>query len=130
MKILYIDDNKSLTKLLSTHLISLGHECTVANSGRNGLTLMENNKFDVVLLDILMPEFTGFDVIDYLFKNKKIYEQNIILFTGATLSNEKIDELLRKGVHSYITKPAETDELLGVINASRTTHTMVLCTES
>jgi DNA-binding response OmpR family regulator len=60
-KILLIDDNESITEMMAKYVAGKGHDCTVANDGRNGLTLIEQEKFDIILLDLAMPEFTGVD---------------------------------------------------------------------
>ncbi|MGI0059935.1 MAG: response regulator, partial [Nitrosotalea sp.] len=69
MRVLLIDDNESITEMMAKYLTGKGYECTVSNDGRNGLTLIEQEKFNVILLDLAMPEFTGVDVIDHLHKN-------------------------------------------------------------
>jgi len=68
MKILGIDDNEDLLELCETYLNSVGHEFTGINNGREGLQAIKDKKFDVVLLDLSMPEFSGADVIDALVK--------------------------------------------------------------
>jgi two-component system, OmpR family, response regulator len=115
MKILLIDDNESITEMLSKYLTTKGHQCAVSNDGRNGLTLILEKKFDVVLLDLAMPEFTGEDVVDHLQKNGKINDQKIILFTASSIQDEEIDDLIRKGVHSCIKKPVKLDALLNAM---------------
>ena len=79
MKVLIIDDTKSITEMFSSYLELKGHNCTLSNSGRNGLQLIEHEKFDVIILDIAMPEFSGFDVVDSLHKNNQIDDKNIIV---------------------------------------------------
>lgn len=116
MKILLVDDNQSITTMMSKYLTIKGHDCTVANDGRNGLTLIEKEKFDVVLLDIAMPDFTGFDVIDSLAAKGKLKDQKIIFFTATSVKGEQIDEYLKKGVHSVLRKPIQLETLLKVIN--------------
>ena len=116
MKILLIDDNESITEMMYKYLTAKGHECTVSNDGRNGLTLILENKFDTVLLDLAMPEFTGTDVVEYLHKNGKMNGQKIILFTASSISDQAIENLLRNGVHSCLKKPVKLDVLLKAIS--------------
>ena len=110
-----IDDNVEITNMMSKFLRLNGHDCMVSNDGRNGLVLIENQKFDVVLLDIAMPEFTGYDVVEQLNKNGKLKENKIILFTASSVSNDKINEMINKGVYSCLRKPIGLDELLKTI---------------
>lgn len=115
MKILLIDDNQSITKMLSQYLSTVGHECTISNDGRNGLSLIERQDFDAVLLDLAMPDFTGSDVVNSLARSGKIKEKKIILFTASSMGNKEIDELLQKGVYACIKKPAKLDVILKTI---------------
>jgi two-component system OmpR family response regulator len=112
MKILIVDDNKDITKMLSKYMTIKGHSCHVANDGQSGLNLIENQKFDVILLDIAMPKFSGSDVIDELCKSGKIKNQNIVTLTASTLSGEVELTLKSKGVHSCLKKPIDPDVLL------------------
>ena len=115
MRILLVDDNKEITSMLAKYLKTSGHEVSVSNDGRNGLNMIINNKFDVVLLDIAMPEFSGRDVLESLAKENKIKNQKIILFTASSKSEEEISELIKKGAHSCLKKPIDPDELLNYL---------------
>ena len=66
MKILGIDDNEDLLDLCELALTSDGHEYTAINNGREGLQEIKDKKFDIVFLDLSMPDFSGEDVIDAL----------------------------------------------------------------
>ena len=112
MKILIIDDNKDITKMFSKYMTIKGHSCSVVNDGRSGLNLIENKTFDVVILDLAMPEFSGSDVIDALCKSGKIKNQNIVTLTASIISDEEESTLKSKGVHSCLKKPIDPDVLL------------------
>jgi len=96
MKILIIDDNKDVTEMLSEYLQVKKIDCVVTNDGMNGLSLIKKEKFDSVFLDISMPYFTGIDVINALEKENLLKNQKIIIFTASSISNEQIQELLKK----------------------------------
>jgi len=112
MKILIIDDNEKISKMLSTFLRLNGNECITASKGRTGLSLIEEQKFDVVLLDLAMPDFSGYDVIDALEKNGTLKQNKIIVFTASNVSQAKLDELVSRGVRDYVLKPIDLNELL------------------
>lgn len=112
MKILLIDDNKGITDMLSKYLSLKGHECSVSNSGRNGLSLISSDNFDVILLDLSMPDFSGYDVLDSLEKDDKIKENKIIVFTASTIPEPKISEFINRGIHTCIKKPVQLKDLL------------------
>lgn len=113
MKILLVDDNEDITKMLSKYMSLKGHTCIVVNDGRSGLNLIENHQaFDVVLLDLAMPEFTGRDIIDELHKSGKIKNQNIVTLTASSINYDEESMLKSKGVRSCLKKPIDPDTLL------------------
>jgi len=118
MKILIVDDNKTITDMLSKYLTVKGFDCVVTNDGMNGLNIMRQEKFHTVFLDMSMPGFGGIDVINALEKQNLLKEQRIIIFTASSISNEEIEELLTKdGVDSCLRKPVQLSELITTINA-------------
>ncbi|MBM2820232.1 MAG: response regulator receiver protein [Nitrosarchaeum sp.] len=120
LNILIIDDNEQITKMLTTFLELKNHKCTVANDGKQGLALIQENKHDVVLLDLAMPEFDGYAIIKAL-ENKNMLKNNkIIVFTASTITQDELDQLVSRGVNSYILKPIDIDLLLSKIIESAT----------
>ena len=117
MKILIIDDNTNITGLLSKVLKFQGMESDVSNDGRNGLDLIKNNKYDAVILDISMPEFTGIDVVNALNESGKIKENKIIILSASITTDNDLSELKEKGVHSVLQKPVEIDALLSILKS-------------
>ena len=115
MKILGIDDNQDLLDLCEVTLSSEGHEFTAINNGKEGLQAIKDKKFDLVLLDLSMPGFSGEDVIDALVKEGIMNKQMIIIFTASTASEQEFGPLLEKGVHSIIRKPVDIDNLIETI---------------
>ena len=115
LKILIVDDNEQITKMLTTFLELKQHSCTVSNDGKDGLKLIKENNHDVVLLDLAMPEFDGYAVIKDLEANNLLNERNIIVFTASTITQDELDKLVARGVKSYILKPIDIDILLSRI---------------
>ena len=118
LKILIIYNNKDLCKTLETYLIKEGHDCICAVNGRNGLSLIESEKFDVVLLGLLMPEFSRYDIIDTLEKNGKLKETNIIVLSSVHIPQSEIEDLLKREVYSYLRQPVKPDVLLRILENS------------
>jgi len=116
MKILGIDDNIDITDLLDTVLNGSDHQYSFVSNGKDGVHLIKQNKYDLILLDLAMPEFTGLDVIKSLENKGLLEKQKIILFTASALSDNKLNEILNKGIHSYIRKPVDIDILLQKID--------------
>jgi len=115
LKILIIDDNEQITKMLTTFLELKEQQCTIANDGKEGLSLIKENEHDVVLLDLAMPEFDGYAVIQDLENNNLLKDRKIIVFTASTVTQEVLDGLVERGVNSYILKPIDIDVLLSKI---------------
>ena len=112
LEILIIDDNEQITKMLTTFLELKDHKCTVANDGKEGLDIIKESKHDVILLDLAMPEFDGYSVIEDLEKNNILKDHKIIVFTASTITQDELDQLVTRGVTSYILKPIDIDILL------------------
>ncbi len=111
LEILIIDDNEQITKMLTTFLELKDHKCTVANDGKEGLDIIKENRHDVILLDLAMPEFDGYSVIKDLEENNTLKNYKIIVFTASTITQEELDDLVKRGVMSYILKPVDIDLL-------------------
>jgi len=111
MKILGIDDNEDLLDLCETFLNSDGHEYTGISDGKEGLQALKDKKFDAVLLDLSMPEFSGRDVIDVLVKEGIMNKQKVVIFTASSPTKEEIEVFLEKGAHSVLKKPIDPDDL-------------------
>ncbi len=115
MKILGIDDNEDLLELCETFLNSAGHEFTGINNGKEGLQAIKDKKFDVVLLDLAMPDFSGVDVIDALVKEGIMNKQKVIIFTASSATEVEYGPLLEKGAHSILKKPLDVDALIETV---------------
>lgn len=111
MKILGIDDNKDLLDLCEVVLTAEGHEYTGVNNGKEGLENLRKEKFDLVLLDLSMPEFSGIDVIDSLDKEGLMNKQKVVIFTASSATEKEYGPMLEKGAHSVIKKPLDVDLL-------------------
>ncbi len=111
MKILGIDDNEDLLSLCEIALSSEGHEYTGINNGREGLQAIKDEKFDLLLLDLSMPEFSGMDVFDALVKEDIMNKQKVVIFTASSPTKKEIELFLEKGAHSILKKPVDPDAL-------------------
>ena len=107
MKILIIDDNESITNMLSKYLKMNGHESVIKNSGREGLSSLEKEDFDAVVLDLAMPELGGEDILDALNKTGRIKDHKICVFTASSIGDAAIDGLITKGAKQVLKKPVD-----------------------
>jgi DNA-binding response OmpR family regulator len=108
-KILLIDDNKTVSGVLTEYLTIIGYDCTTANNGREGIKLLKQQPYDVVLLDLVMPKFSGLDVLGSLKKEGLMKKQKIILLTASSITDEQINKLQKTGVRSFLRKPFDID---------------------
>jgi DNA-binding response OmpR family regulator len=111
MKICIIDDNVEILELLKNILEATGNEVFTADNGIDGLSVILNEKFNLVILDITMPEFSGIDVVRYLDDHEKLRDQNIMFLTAASVQDSEIQKWLDKGVKACLKKPVDMDEL-------------------
>jgi len=114
MKCLIVDDNKEIAELLTKFLTLNGYSCDVSHNGNEGVDKILTNTYDFVLLDLAMPEASGFDLIESLGKKGKLEAQKIIVLTASSISDEELVQLLRNGMR-YLRKPLDLDHLLNVI---------------
>ena len=111
MKILIVDDNEQITKMLTTFLELKGHQCTIANDGNEGLNQIKETDYDVILLDLAMPEFDGYSVIKNLEDSNTLKDHKIIVFTASTITQDELENLVKRGVTAYLLKPIDIDLL-------------------
>ena len=115
MKILGIDDNQDLLDLCELALSSDGHEYIGVNTGQEGVKILKDEQYDMVLLDLSMPDFSGVDVVDALVEAGIMTKQKVIIFTASSATEKEYGPLLEKGAHSIVKKPLDVDDLLETV---------------
>jgi two-component system, OmpR family, response regulator len=115
MDVLLIDDNKEITEMISFFLDSQDISCNVANNGREGLGKIKNEKYDVILLDLTMPEFNGYDIFNDLLKENLLRKNNIVLFTASYISEENTLKMMEEGAKGIIKKPISINQIIETI---------------
>ncbi|WP_137674795.1 response regulator [Agarivorans sp. Toyoura001] len=113
VKLLLIDDDKELTELLGELLELEGFSCEVCNDGLSGLEKLKQQRYDLVLLDVMMPGKNGFEVLKELRKDN---QQPVLMLTAK---GDEIDRVLglELGADDYLAKPFSERELLARIRA-------------
>jgi two-component system, NtrC family, response regulator AtoC len=114
--ILLVDDEAKIRNALSQALREDGHEVVAAGSPREAQRLLARGAFDLLLIDNLMPELTGLDVIRELVATTPAEERPQILLMTAHATVESAIEAMKLGALDYLQKPFEVDELLVVVN--------------
>jgi two-component system sensor histidine kinase/response regulator len=105
-KLLVVDDNEMNRDMLSRRLQRLGHTVEIAVDGKQALEMLEKQTFDLILLDIMMPEVSGIDVLKLVRQKYSVAELPIIMVTAKDQS-EDIVESLNLGANDYVTKPID-----------------------
>jgi two-component system alkaline phosphatase synthesis response regulator PhoP len=113
-KVLLIDDEKSILDLVSANLQPEGYEIQTALDGRAGLKLARAFKPDVIVLDIMLPEMDGIELLSQLRRESEAY---VIMLTAKTEETDKIIGL-SVGADDYVTKPFSPRELVARIKAA------------
>lgn len=110
-KVLIIDDSAKNIQVAISILENAGYECEFALDGYKGLAWLESETFDVILLDIMMPDKDGFEVCRII-KSSPQFKEIPILFLTAKADRESIVKGFEVGGADYITKPFDTQELV------------------
>ena len=120
LRILVVEDNDEISEAMSFYCSAKQEiECNVTNNGQEGLERIRNDKFDLILLDIAMPDFSGWDVLQSLKKDGVIESKNIVIFTASSDQN-LFNELKNAGIKEIFKKPFSLDQLTALIEKYRT----------
>lgn len=114
IKILIVEDEEKIARFLELELIHEGYKVIKANNGRVGLELIEQGDADLVVLDVMLPEINGLEVLRRVRKNSDI---PIIMLTARDAVMDKVSGL-DAGADDYITKPFAIEELLARIRTA------------
>lgn len=113
-KILVVDDDKELVDFLEDYLEKDGYSVTGAYDDKEALHLFRKREFDLVVLDLMLPEMDGYSVCRRMRRDSEV---PIVMLTAKTADEEKIKGL-DLGADDYVTKPFNPGELLARIRAS------------
>lgn len=110
-KILVVDDDKKLTEIIERYLSQYEFKVFIANDGKNFENIIKDNKPDLILLDVMLPGESGFDILREVQKN---FDVPIIMLTAK---GDEVDKVigLEMGADDYITKPFSIRELIARI---------------
>lgn len=112
-KVLLIDDEERMLELLELYLKPYSYICRKALGANEGLEYIKEEKFDIILLDVMMPEMNGWEVC----KKIREYSDIPIIMVTAREQKEDIVKGLKLGADDYITKPFDEEELVARIDA-------------
>lgn len=107
IEILIVEDDRQISNLIKVNLKDAGYKCTCAYDGVEAGNIVEQQYFDLVLLDIMLPGVNGYELFDYI-REKEIP----VIFLTAKAQVKDIVKGLKMGAEDYLTKPFEIIELL------------------
>lgn len=111
IRILTVEDERAISNLIRMSLEKAGYSCTCAYDGAEAAELLEHSRYDLILLDIMLPEIDGFELMEYI----RPTEIPVIFITAKARVEDKVKGL-RLGAEDYIVKPFETAELLARVD--------------
>ena len=106
-RILIIEDEKSIADMTKLCLTKNGYICEAVYDGMSATQWIEEKRYDLILLDIMLPDIDGYDLIDYI----KQFDIPVIFVTAKTAVADRVKGL-RLGAEDYISKPFDLSELL------------------
>ena len=112
LKILIAEDEEPIANLIRVNLKKAGYVCICAYDGEEAANLMEEGHYDLLLLDIMLPKISGYELMEYA----KTLSLPVIFITAMGTTNHKVTGL-KMGAEDYITKPFEIVELLARVEA-------------
>ena len=120
-RLLVVDDNEDNRDMLARRLRKRGFEVDVAEDGRSALVQIEQSQYDLIVLDVMMPDMSGLDVLTAIRSKRSRVELPVLMATAKTESQDVVDALER-GANDYVTKPLDFPVVLARINAQLRTR--------
>lgn len=111
IKILIVEDEAPISNLIRLSLTKEGYRCTCAFDGVEAADYLEKNRYDLIILDVMLPEIDGFELMDYI----RPLEIPVIFLTAKASVQDRVKGL-KLGGEDYIVKPFEVIELLARID--------------
>ena len=114
MRVLLVDDNPDLCRVLEKHLLHRGNTVDIARDGQKGLRMALSDDYDIILLDIMMPQMNGYKVLEHLRAEGR--KTPVILITAKNDDSDFIKDL-EMGADDFIQKPFHMDILFAKMRA-------------
>jgi len=118
MKLLIVDDSRMILKHAETILknANVSPEIMLAKSGREAFEILEDQEIDIVVLDIIMPEISGIEVLRRIKSDQKLMGIKVLMFSSL-VDKKTLQECFKIGATDYITKPLEEIEFLARVKS-------------
>jgi len=114
-KILLVDDEEDVRVSVKHLLVNAGHTIITASDGEKALATLAKDTFDLVILDILMPQMRGTEVLEKIRKDPKLKDQKVVFFSVSRPTEYDKKVIKELNPLAFLTKPVDIDELLKVV---------------
>ena len=114
MKVLHIDDSEEICQLYSDMFTIDNHTISSINDGKKGLKLVLKNNYDLILLDMMMPNYSGVDFLGELKTKRPSELKKVVVVSVLPFNKEQTLELLEFGIHSIEEKPPNLQSLVNM----------------
>lgn len=111
-RVLVVDDDDDIRDLIG---ISLAHDCTYARDGTEAVELLSNQRFDAVLLDVMMPRMDGLEVLRRIRTSPDLADLPVLMLTAKVSEDDHLRGF-QYGCDGYLTKPFDIDELQNAVD--------------
>ena len=115
-RLLLVDDEPANRELLKRRLVRAGYQVAEADGGRAALTMIEQDAFDLVLLDVLMPDMDGLQTLELIRRTRSVSDLPVVMATGLAGTSDMVTAL-ELGANDYVTKPFDMPVVLARIGA-------------
>ena len=111
LRVLHIDDSPEICELYSDMFTADNSTIQSVNTGKKGLSLVLKNDYDLILLDMCMPQYSGMDFLRDLTKQRPSELKKVVVVSVLKFTPTQIKELLKMGIHSVEEKPTNLQKL-------------------
>jgi two-component system, OmpR family, response regulator len=108
--VLVIDDNTHITDVIKSFFDSNNVNCKTVNDGTAALVEIQKPEYDLIFLDLAMPDYTGYDILNTL-KHQGIINKNIVIFTASVFENIELDNFRDLNIKEVLRKPVSLNKI-------------------
>ncbi|GAC1403516.1 MAG: SpoIIE family protein phosphatase [Candidatus Velthaea sp.] len=116
-RVLVVDDTESTRYVLSTWLRRAGHDVVEARTGAEGLSIVNTQPIDLIVLDVNLPDMTGFAVCELIKADEFLTTMPVLHVSATSVQAEARSEGLRRGADAFLTQPVEPEVLIATVGA-------------
>lgn len=114
-KILVIDDEDDIRTSIKDVLEKDGYSVSGAPDGKAGLDFLKKEKFNMIILDVMMPQMSGWDVFTKIMGTMPEYKNKVMFLSVVEISEDRKKELISEGAADYLTKPFDINDLISKV---------------